>query len=179
MKKLSYLSVISVLLLLFVLLAGCSEKAAPTAALFDSPIENPTVALSKNAVVHSVSVGGADICEALGLPTGCDANFSLAVNQMADGSVSGQWQDSFGHGNGSVHITVDCLFVDGNQAWVGGVVNAGPFAGVRVMTRVVDNGTSAKDPADQISFTTGSDVSCITAPDLPLIDLTHGQVKVR
>jgi len=173
-----YLSFTSVLLLLVVFVTGCNESA-PTAAQLGSSIENPTEALSKNNLVHHASVGGADICEALGLPTGCDANFSLVANVRADGSVSGQWQDSFGHGNGGVHVTVDCLFVDGNQAWVGGVVNAGPFAGVRVMTSVVDNGTSTNDPADQISFTTGSDVSCQSAPDLPLIDLTHGQVKVR
>ena len=174
-----YLSITSIFFLLAMFLSGCNQDESPTSSLVDSSNESLTGSLSKNNVVHHISVGGADICVDFGLKPGCDGNFSLVAIEKADGSVSGQWQDSFGHGNGSVHITVDCLFVDGNQAWVGGVVNAGPFAGVRVMTRVVDNGTSAKDPADQISFTTGSDVSCITAPDLPLIDLTHGQVKVR
>ena len=171
-----YLSVTSVLLLLVMSVTGCNEEAAPTE---NSSIENPTGVLSKNPVIHRVSVGGADICEALGLPTGCDANFSLVAIQKADGTVSGQWQDTFSQGNGGVHVAIDCLFVDGNEAWVSGVITNQPFAGTRVMARVVDNGTSANDPADQISFTTASELGCDTAPDLGLMDLTHGQVKVR
>lgn len=120
-----YLSVTSVLLLLVVFVTRCSEEAAPTAFLIDSSIENP--ALSKT-VVHHVSVGGADICEALGLPTGCDANFSLVANEMANGSVSGQWQDTFRiNGQGvPVHVTIDCINVVGKEAWVSGVITGGP-----------------------------------------------------
>ncbi len=133
-------------------------------------------------MVHHVSVGGADICEALGLPTGCDANFSLVANEMANGSVSGQWQDTFRiNGQGvPVHVTIDCINVVGKEAWVSGVITGGPFTGVLAITRVADNGKSANDPLDQISFIS-QDIfgGCQAEPDLPLIDLTHGQVTVK
>ncbi len=177
-----YLTVTSVLLLLIMFVTGCSEEAAPTA---DSSIENPTGELSKNNVIHHVSVGGADVCEALGLPTGCDANFSLVAKMKADGSVSGQWQDSFGDGEG-IHVAVDCMNVVGNGAVIGGVITHGTvggvdFSGQRAITAVVDNGTSVNDPADQISFSffPAADCSALTPGDFPLNNLTHGQVKVR
>ncbi len=167
------------------LVAGaCSEQADPTSAN-DARITEVTTTANVGAVTHHVSMGGADVCEALGLPTGCDANFSLVANQKADGSVKGQWQDSFGHGNGGFHIVVDCLLVFGNQAVVGGVVTKGPFnVGTRALTSVVDNGTSANDPPDQLSFSFtgfGPGVGCGTiAPNqFPLFNLAHGQVKVR
>ncbi len=193
-----YLSVTSLLLLLVVFVTACSEQAAPTAALIDSSIENPTGALSKNNVIHHASVGGADICEALGLPTGCDANFSLVANEKADGSVRGQWQDTFAGGGEGIHVAVDCINVVGNFAVTGGVITDGTFGGVdvsalRALTAVVDNGTSANDPPDQLSFSI-VDPSQFGLPDDcnnglytlqffvqngALFDLAHGQVKVR
>ncbi len=142
-------------------------------------------------VIHHASLGGADICEALGQPTGCDANFSLVANSYADGSVKGQWQDSFGGGSG-IHVAVDCLNVIGNGAVVGGVITHGfgtcfggpcqDFEGERALTAVVDNGTSANDPADQLSFSffPVGDLTCdlFVPGDFPLFDLAHGQVKV-
>lgn len=140
-----------------------------------------------DGVVHHASMGGADMCEALGLPTGCDANFSLVATQKVDGSVEGQWQDTFGGGAGGIHVAVDCLNVVGNGAVVGGVISHGTAGGVdvsgqRALTAVVDYGTSANDPADQFSFSffdTGS-LSCtdLVPDDFPPFTLTHGQVKV-
>lgn len=159
---------------------ACADvpTALPGDDLSVSPLFNAT-----GPVVHHVSVGSPDICEALGLPTGCDANFSLAANQKADGSAKGQWQDVFKFGLEHpipVHVTVDCLNVSGNQAWVSGVVTGPQLAGVPVITRVADNGTSAKDPPDQVSFTFFDEFGgCQAAPDLPLFDLAHGQVRVR
>ena len=139
-------------------------------------------------VVHHVSLGGADICGALGLPTGCDANFSLTANEQADGSVKGQWQDTFAGGGEGIHVAIDCLSVVGNGAVVGGVITHGTNSGVdvsgqRALTAVVDNGTSANDPADQLSFSffpTGA-ASCnsFIPGNFPLFNLAHGQVKVR
>lgn len=166
------------------LVAGaCSEQADPTSA---SDTGITSVAPTANAgVLHHASLGSNDACEAFGAPPGCDGNFSLVANEKADGSVKGQWQDSFGHGNGGLHIAVDCLIVFGNQAVVGGVVTNGSFdVGTRALTTVVDNGTSANDPPDQISFSfTGFDaeVGCDAFPPdaFPLFNLTRGQVKVR
>ena len=50
------------------------------------------------------------------------------------------------------HETIDCLYVDGNEAWVSGVITSDWAAGEPVSARVRDNGTSANDFPDQISF---------------------------
>lgn len=160
---------------------GC-EGTDPTMPVPDGM----TPQANRGPMVHHASLGGADCCEALGLPTGCDANFSLVANAFADGSVKGQWQDSFGGGSG-IHVAVDCLNVVGNGAVIGGVITQGTVGGVdvsgqRALTAVVDNGTSKNDAADQMSFSIfpiGS-LSCtaLTPGNFPLFNLTNGQVKV-
>ncbi len=162
---------------------GCQE-ADPTTPVADGLGLTPQA--NTGPVIHHASLGSPDICEALGLPTGCDANFSLVANAFADGSVKGQWQDSFGGGAG-IHVAVDCLNVVGNGAVVGGVITHGfggfeENEGERALTAVVDNGTSANDPADQLSFSffPVGDLTCdlFSPADFPLFDLAHGQVKV-
>jgi len=174
-----YLSVTSVLLVLLLSVTGCNEEAAPTEV-------SSTKTLFK--VTHHVSLGGADICEALGLPTGCDANFSLVANEKSNGSVKGQWQDTFAGGGEGIHVAIDKMnIIDGNGAIVGGVITHGTFGGVDVsgqyaVTAVVDNGTSANDPADQLSFSVfpfNGDFNTLTLGNFVLTNLTNGQVKVR
>ena len=130
---------------------------------------------------HRVSVGGAD-STAVPKP-GDDANFSLTAMVKKDGTVSGQWQDSFGHGNGGVHVKILCLVVDGDDAWVSGVITkasgiAEGSEGTGARTRVHDGGKSG----DQISFTFfGGDpaTACEAKPLLGLFDTHNGQVKVK
>jgi len=128
-----------------------------------------------------VSVGSADILP----PPGSDANFSLVANQRGDGTVQGEWHDQFAGGS-FVHIDVTCLAVDGNDAWVSGLIKvASPdlafLVGLPAITQVRDNGTSANDPPDQVSFTNGAESAddCLDQPELPLFDLINGQAKVR
>ena len=141
---------------------------------------------------HSVHVGGPDVCAAFGLPPGCDANHSLVAIEHADGSVTGQWTDQFGFGNGGFHAVIDCLEVDGSEAWVSGwithetISGDGSLVGEPVSGRMRDNGTSANDPADQISFShigeDGGDHphgTCDEQPDYEQLDMPQGQVKVR
>jgi hypothetical protein len=133
-----------------------------------------------NGVAHHVSAGGPDACAA----PGCNGNFSLVANQYADGSVSGQWEDSFGHGDGGFHIAVDCVAISGNAAVVGGVIThaigADNLVGLRAVTEVVDNGTSANDPPDQISYTYyGNYAPGCGQTDFALLDLNEGQVTVK
>jgi hypothetical protein len=181
LKSISALAIIAAIVLSLI---ACSEDSAPTGS---SSIENISGDLSKKgAVIHSVSLGGADLCEALGLPTGCDANFSLTAKMHADGSVSGQWQDTFSGGGNGIHVAIDCMIVDGNSAILGGVITHGSsdgndLSGLRAVTRVVDNGTSQKDPADQISFSyfTSGDCGNFSELNFEMFDLTHGQVKVK
>ncbi|MGD9900350.1 MAG: hypothetical protein AB7T22_14595 [Calditrichaceae bacterium] len=190
-NMLKYLSV-AVIFFLLIFATGCNQGDEPTSALNNSPDGNLNQALAKNNVIHHVSLGGADICEALGLPTGCDANFSLTANMKADGSVKGQWQDTFAGGKEGIHVTIDCMNIMGNAAIVGGVIKHGTVGGVDVsglyaMTAVVDNGTSANDTPDQLSFSIfpagdvfgTEDCNDLTISDFPLFDLKHGQVKVK
>jgi hypothetical protein len=151
-----------------------------------------TIASAKEKVVHRVSVGGNDICAALGADPGCDGNFSLVAIEKADGSVKGQWQDTFFGGGEGIHVAVDCLNVVDNGAVVGGEIVHGFLDGVdvtgfRALTAVIDNGKSRKDPPDQISYSffppgdNGLPENCrdVDPLDLPLFRLTLGQVTVK
>ena len=156
---------------------GCAQDTTAPA----SDNQQVTPQFNSSPIVHRVSVGGPDACTGLGGKPGCDANFSILAIQFADGTVRGQYIDRFAQGGG-FHAVVDCLNVVGNDAWISGVVTQPKeFAGVPVITRVRDNGTSANDPPDQISFSFAFDPrSCSTAPqDLPLFDAPEGQVKVE
>jgi hypothetical protein len=151
-----------------------------------------TMAWATGPVVHRVSAGGPDACVAFGAThPGCDGNFSLTAIEYADGSVSGQYTDRFANGDG-FHAVIDCLVVEGNQAWVSGVITSGRFtdpdtgevfdlAGLYVFTSVQDNGTSANDPVDQISlsFIDFVPTPCTEKPAVPLLDAPEGQVTVR
>ena len=71
--------------------------------------------------------------------------------------MTGQWTDQFGQGDGGIHVQVNCLFVQGNEAWVSGIISSGNVGGVDVsglpvITRVQDNGKSANDPPDAIQL---------------------------
>jgi len=162
-----------------------TRLAVVTSMLTVAALVIAVAASAKNPIVHRVSVGGPDACVAFGFDhPGCNANFSLVAIQFADGSVRGQYTDRLGAGEG-FHATVDCLSVVGNTAWIGGVIKNGTYPGVvnaigmRVVTRVQDNGTSAKDPADKISYSYLSNISCTTNFFSPLLDAPEGQVKVR
>ena len=143
-----------------------------------------TPASAKGPVVHHVSAGGPDACEAiLAEHPGCNGNFSLVANVYADGSVSGQYTDQFGHGDGGFHAVIDCVSILGNTAWVSGVIthgNLGTFdlTGIHVLARVRDRGTSAHDLPDQISFSIFTLTPCTARPLLTLFDAPDGQVTI-
>jgi hypothetical protein len=144
----------------------------------DGPAPKP-----QRGVLQSVHVGGPDACAAFGLDPGCDGNFSLNARKYADGTVRGQWTDSFGNGTG-MKAEIDCLYVEGNEAWVSGHVKVtnSPFffVGQPVTTRVQDNGTSANDLPDATSFTIRFDAPCTDARrDYPLFAYPQGQATIR
>ncbi len=161
-------------------------------ACTDQPLTSPD-ALSvspnfdANPVIERVNAAGNDICEALGAGPGCDGNFSLHALLRADGSVTGQWQDAFAGGGEGIHAVIDCMNIVGNGAVLSGWITNGQIGGVdvtgqSVLTAVVDNGTSANDPADQISFSFSNfPLTCndLIPDDFPLFDMTRGQVTVR
>ncbi|PYP35938.1 MAG: hypothetical protein DMD48_13615 [Gemmatimonadetes bacterium] len=164
---------------------ACNEPNAPNAP--NAPASSigsiSASATSNSAVIHRVAVGGSDQDATLNT----DANFSLVALEKGDGSVSGEWTDQFGQGQGGVHVDVNCLVVQGNQAWIGGIIRSGgtgvggvDLSGLPALTRVADLGASANDPADAISFTfIGRAVQCTAQPNLPLLAMTGGQVTVN
>lgn len=155
------------------LACGAESPSAPTAVA----LADVGVASAANPMVHKVTAGGADW-----IGPGVDANWSLVAMSFADGSVRGQWSDQFGHGHGGFHADVTCLEVDGNQAWISGVARGGEFDGRSWLTRVRDNGTSANDPPDEISYSyvaaAGTTYDCHQRAPLPLFAREKGQVKV-
>lgn len=155
------------------LIAACAEPASAPAASSSTAMLNN----SRGPAVHRVSAGGADV-----VAPGTDANWSMIAFQYADGSVSGQWSDQFGHGNGGFHATVECLNVVGKEAWVSGIARGGEFDGRRWMAHLRDNGTSARDPEDEISFSwltlPNSVVDCHAPFPMELMPRSGGQVKI-
>lgn len=153
-----------------------------------------TAAAAGGPVTGRVTVGGPDSCDGFGLSPGCDKNFSLVAIKHADGSVSGQWDDQWGGGAGGIHAEIDCLVIEGDEAWVSGVVTQGVYhdpqsgedwdlTGLPVGALVRDNGSSAKDPADQISYSIfgfqDSFRVCTEQPAYPLFDAPQGQVVIE
>jgi len=163
------------------LAVACTEPTVPSPAAATGGISAD--AQGASAVIHRVSVGGSDQDATLNT----DANFSLVAIQKGDGSVSGEWTDQFGQGQGGVHVDVNCLVVAGNQAWIGGIIRSGStgvggvdLSGLPALTRVADLGKSANDTPDVISFTfIGLAVQCTARPNLPLVAMTGGQVTVN
>jgi hypothetical protein len=119
------------------LLVACMDRASAPAVE-----QSEAAPQAINApFIHRVTVGGPDVCEAIGEHLGCDYSFSLVAMEGPQGT-SGQWQEGPGR-----HFSVDCLEVGGNVAWIGGADKDGN----RVVVRVVDAGQSAHDPPDSIS----------------------------
>jgi len=184
MKKLAFLFTLSLLFMY-----GCSTEEVTTT---DSSNQNLNEELTRGPIMHQAHLGGNDFCEAFGLPPGCDENFSLSARMYADGSVTGQWQDSFAGGEDEgIHVAIDCMVMVGdNAAIVGGYITEGiaggiDLSGLYAMTAVADNGTSNNDPADQLSFSyiegfnfIETDCSLYSMDFFALLDITKGQVKV-
>jgi hypothetical protein len=164
------------LLAVALLLIGCDGPTTMPTAL---KVPTTLRAVGQgNGVQHRVSVGSHDFN-----PPGENANFSLIAIQHADGSVTGEWTDQFGHGDGGIHVVVDCVDVLGNRAWISGIITQSPdgtLNGLTAGTTVADNGTSANDPPDQISYTYyGLQRDChFRYPFMQLFPLDGGEVKV-
>jgi hypothetical protein len=90
--------------------------------------------------------------------------FTFTASMAADGTVTGQAQlDNRAQGR-KFHMSLDCLVVSGNKAWVSGTVTDSTIPGDVGLTwdfEVVDNGEGSKSAPDQISLVT------IFTPQLP------------
>ena len=162
-------------LLTAVFALGCTEAATEPVA---SPVS--TGASVTGTPVHQVVIGGPDVCSGFGAQPGCDANFSLLALQSADGSASGQWIDRFSQnfGGGGIFMTVDCLEVDGNRAWIGGHDPKDP--GFRAVVYAEDRGTSYALEADDLFLMLyGVSQSCHDRPFAFGLSVAEGQVTIR
>ncbi|TNE84715.1 MAG: hypothetical protein EP330_28255 [Deltaproteobacteria bacterium] len=156
-----------------VLFAALTVAGPLAAALF------PSTAYAGGATL--VTVGSSDMCDDKGRP--CDANFSISAREDDEGLVFGTYIDRFENGEGFV-AEVDCVFIDGDDAWISGVILDGTWdgqdkTGETVITRVRDNG-AGRGETDQISYSyIGYDLECTDAPNLRLFPVPRGQVRVH
>ena len=158
----------TLLILMPMLLLAC-ESETP------APLGEVAPAVAAAVVFYRVTVGGPDVCEDIGFDhPGCDGNFSLVAMDGPNG-VTGQWEDAHG-----LHVSVNCLEVRADTAWVSGLDGNGQ----NWLMRALDGGTSANDPPDQIS---SSRIVPLTltcgntprGPGLALHDMPRGQVIVN
>jgi hypothetical protein len=193
MKKLFFLSAA------FLLIAyGCtndditiSEELQKQDTQFEFSEKNNT-----NGVIHHVSAGTNDACEAFGFEPGCDKSLSMVANMMADGTVKGQFVDGWGNGRDAAHFGVHGdiidMVVEYNKAKVLGVVrkgvhpNYGDITGWYFISLLIDNGTSKNDEPDLISgtFVNPTDFFPFVFPNLTIEDyatypIMQGQVKIQ
>jgi hypothetical protein len=180
-------------LLPLLLSTGCSMEA-PTAPAVVGPVALGTPAIQaipSGAIVRSVTGTGHFTSAA-----GFWRTFSYAAREHADGSVSGMFEINLRGVGARAHGRVTCMGVEGNAAWLGGVIEqvVGAFpnpavgVGTPVRWRVVDNGEGANAPADLVSgFNTMAGASpgaelphCATRPAFPALSpLEAGNVQVR
>jgi hypothetical protein len=156
-----------------------------------------TSAADAQGVCASVHLGGADINwsgDGESAPPNNDANFSLGAIERCDGTVMGQVQDTWA-GLGPVHGTISCLVVDGNNAWVSGIISHSntaddfDYAGQGFLIRLQDNGmNNQNDPPDMASFMFIGDpgffeFSCYGMfgddSGVNLFDLNNGQLTIN
>lgn len=111
--------------------------------------------------------------------------FAFTAKTRADGTVQGQYQVNNRDVSGSrEHGEVNCLEVDGNQAWIGGVIthSSDPTrVGIRRVFQVVDRGEGSGDPPDlaSILIPVFAADACHTRPFLAPQALEGGNLQVR
>lgn len=134
-----------------------------------------------NAPTHQASGGGTVVTE-LGRST-----YAFHASSSADGSVKGSAELHFSSSPITVHATVSCLSVAGNQAWMGAVVTRSPLEtgafseGGQILWTVIDNGEGNNANPDRVSsfFGTASAQNCQQQFNLATRDWTNGNAQVR
>lgn len=161
------------------LVAACSESAPS-----ESPFE-PAAAVGGN--VASVT-GSAHYMSGGELRT-----MGFSAVQHADGSASGEYQVNIHAIDAYFHVTVTCLALEGNKAWVAGIIDRTNHPvivpGSVSYFWVVDDG-EGPDAQDIMSTARINDVAgadrvfCTLKPDeafsgLPGNPIVHGNIQVR
>lgn len=166
-----------------ILMLGCTEAATEPATSAMAAPGAPAAAVG--GPVHSVQIGGPDVCSGFGAQPGCDANFSLNAMLRADGSVTGQWIDRFSQnfGGGGLFMAVDCVEVDGNRAWIGGhAIHPDGANALQAIVYAEDRGTSYALELDDLFLPLYGDWGSTTCHDRPFsfgLNTPQGQVTIR
>jgi hypothetical protein len=130
---------------------GCNGDAVPTG------IATADVArMSITSGIVTRVVGSGHIMRDLGAGEEL-TTFSYSALARADGTAEGEYQYDFRAAGFSIHGSVTCVTVAGNQGWVGAVIDkvSSPdpedqaLVGTEVWWRVIDNGQGEADPADR------------------------------
>ena len=110
--------------------------------------------------------------------------FAFVARTNSDGTTTGQYQvDNQDVSGSKENGTVTCLAVDGDQAWIGGVITHSTVPGregTPRLFRVIERGHGA--PPDQASIllvTAESRVTCQAREPIPVQDLEEGKILVR
>lgn len=111
--------------------------------------------------------------------------FAFTAKTRADGTVQGQYQVINRDVSGSKeHGSVTCLHVDGNRAWIGGVITHSSVPGregIRRVFQVIDMGEGSREDPDQASMllmVLAAD-ACHARPYLAPQPLDGGNIQVR
>lgn len=163
----------------FVALAGCADT--PT-----TPVPLETVRLHASIDQSVVArASGAAHREAGGKPV--LLNFS--ASKRADGTVTGSYYYQSVVNHVAIHVDVTCMTVQGNGAWVAGVIsdsNIPSIIGTVSYFYAFDNGEGAGADADVVSLVRAGDVAgedqlfCDELPtQLPNQEVLHGNVNVE
>jgi len=142
-----------------------------------------TAPAAPNPVVASASGSGHMV------RNGFNRTFSFTAQKRADGTSTGQLQLDSREFDVVVHIAIDCLRVEGNQAHMSGRITyvSNPDEGdVGELNRLVveDNGEGPGSPADMVSGIPANPGSsnpetCETNTLTPNREVQRGNVQVR
>jgi len=158
------------------LVACMEEPIQPRTASATSDVAIPAQATVR-PVSHSVTGNGRFVGE------GVDRTAAFNIREYADGTVDG-WYRALGGGpdGADVRVRIVSLHVAGNQAWASGTVVAAADpanVGRPYTVRFVDDGDGPGAAPDQIGVGGFVGYDCMTEPDLPLRELTVGNLQIR
>ena len=162
------------------LLVGCSDAPTPTENVSD--VTQPAFAAG-GPIVASVTGSGHRYRPGPELWR----TFSITAVKKANGTVKGQYQiNNHGEALPAVKGPVVCLTVDGNQAWIGVIIektdDPGGGVGQHLAIQVVDNGEGTDAAPDQISGGHAVDDAqqfCDSPYDLNLVPIDAGNIQVH
>jgi hypothetical protein len=153
-------------------IAACAEAPVepdPSALLTDAP----ALLMNGNGVVASVT--------GIGRPQGTRF-YTVDARRMKDGTATGWFHaNTVGKGGARVRVAVNCLHVNGNRAWGGGVIVAAvnpANIGLPFAFRVIDNGEGAGAPPDEIQTVWGF-LDCTTEWPSSTRLIAVGNLQVR